>query len=527
MSTATMQSRDQSETVANEVTLVWFKRDLRVFDHPALHRAASRGRRVLPLYIVERDYWRLPDVSARHWSFITECLTDLQKDLSKLGVSLVLRVGDAVETLETLRNQCGFTQMISHIETGNLWSFERDRKVTAWARAQGVNWIELPQSAVTRGRARGNRWADRRAQFVSETIVPAPRALTGLEVAPGELPTASALGLRKPNYAVLQPGGRRHAERMLDDFLRFRGQPYRRAMSSPLSAETACSRLSPYLAYGAITIREVVQATKARQAELTGSRCGWLGSLSSFQSRLAWRDHFIQKLEDQPDIETRCLHSAYAGLRSEATDTALLTAWKTGQTGVPFVDACMRYLVATGWLNFRMRAMLMSFASYQLWLDWRSTGRHLARLFTDYEPGIHWPQVQMQSGTTGINTIRIYNPVKQGLEQDPEGKFTRRWVPELATVPDMFLHEPWRWSGLGAQDGGAYLQPVVDLKASTARARDRVWAVRRDNGFVAQARQIITKHASRKDRSEHFVNDRAPRPRRRQLGDDRQKSLDF
>ena len=158
----------------------------------------------------------------------------------------------------------------------------------------------------------------------------------------------------------------------------------------------------------------------------------------------------------------------------------------------------MRYLTETGWLNFRMRAMLVSFASYQLWLDWRVIGQHLARLFTDYEPGIHWPQMQMQSGTTGINTIRIYNPVKQGLEQDPNGIFTRRWVPELSPVPDKFLQEPWRWDGQGSVVGTLYPKPVVDLVSATRNARERVWNVRRKAGFAEKAGSIVTRHASRK-----------------------------
>ena len=522
-----MQTCVSGETAADQVTLVWFKRDLRVSDHPALQSAASGAGQVLPVYIIEPDYWRLPDMSGRHWDFIADCLSDLQTDLTRLGAPLALTEGDAVEVLEQLRQKFGFTRMTSHIETGNLWSFARDQKVADWARAQGVVWTELPQSAVTRGIARANRWADRRGRFVAEPLLPLSPALRGVKLVPGALPCAAALGLSASRPGTLQAGGRRQAERVLDDFLQRRGQAYRRAMSSPLSAETACSRLSPYLAYGAITVREVVQATARRQAELKGSRNGWLGSLSSFQSRLAWRDHFTQKLEDQPDIESRCLHPAYEGLRPDVPDPALLLAWQTGQTGVPFVDACMRYLIATGWLNFRMRAMLMSFASYQLWLDWRSTGVHLARMFTDYEPGIHWPQVQMQSGTTGINTIRIYNPVKQGLDQDPDGIFTRRWVPELAPVPDVFLQEPWRWDGRGTLLGVAYPRPVVDLKAAVSQARDRVWAVRKDSGFAGKAKQIVTKHASRKDSAGHFVNDRAARTRRQASGDGRQMSFDL
>jgi deoxyribodipyrimidine photo-lyase len=176
----------------------------------------------------------------------------------------------------------------------------------------------------------------------------------------------------------------------------------------------------------------------------------------------------------------------------------LLAAWASGQTGYPFLDACMRSLRATGWLNFRMRAMVQSFASYNLWLPWRQTGLHLARQFTDYEPGIHWPQSQMQSGTTGINTIRIYSVVKQGYDQDPNGAFVRRWVPELVDVPDHFLQEPWAYDDASIIIDRLYPKRIVDLKASTTTAKDRVYGVRRANGFSDSADDIQEKHGSRK-----------------------------
>lgn len=181
------------------------------------------------------------------------------------------------------------------------------------------------------------------------------------------------------------------------------------------------------------------------------------------------------------------------------------------ETGLPFVDACMRALIATGWLNFRARAMLVAAASYHLWLDWRTSGAVLARYFTDYEPGIHWPQVQMQSGTTGMNTVRIYNPVKQGYDNDPTGAFTRRWLPELADVPDRFLQEPWRWEGAGTVLDRTYPAPIVDPKAAAAAAREKVWAVRRGDAFHAEAARVVDRHASRKDPKGRFVSDRAPR----------------
>jgi deoxyribodipyrimidine photo-lyase len=139
--------------------------------------------------------------------------------------------------------------------------------------------------------------------------------------------------------------------------------------------------------------------------------------------------------------------------------------------------------------------MLMSFASYHLWLPWRASGLHLARQFVDYEPGIHWPQVQMQSGTTGINTMRVYNPVKQGHDQDPAGSFVRQNLPELAQVPDAFIHEPWRWEGSASL---AYPAPIVDHAAAGKAARDALAALRKDAGHKAAARRIADKHGSRK-----------------------------
>lgn len=483
--------------------ILWFKRDLRVVDHPALALAARAGEPVLPLYIVEPELWAQRDADARHYGFLRESLVDLRAQLAQIGLGLVIRVGDAVAVLEALRAAHGITALVSHEETGNGWTFARDRKVAVWARGQGVTWDELPQSGVVR-RLRGrDGWAGQRDRFMAQPMVQAGAVAMLGGVASQALPGASALGLGA-DAPQRQRGGRAEGLALLDSFLTVRGQDYRRAMSSPLEGARACSRISPHLAFGTLSLREAEQAAVGRAAAVRGQREGWAASVKSFRSRLAWRDHFMQKLEDEPALEWRCLHPAYAGLRPEVADAARLQAWMAGQTGLPFVDACMRSLAATGWLNFRMRSMVMAVASYHLWLDWPATGAHLARMFTDYEPGIHWSQVQMQSGTTGINTLRIYNPVKQGLDQDPTGAFTRAWVPELASVPDAFLQEPWRWDGAGRL---RYPAPIVDVKQAAAQARDRVWAVRQGEGFRAQAARVVRKHASRKDGTGRFVRD--------------------
>ncbi|MGI9154659.1 MAG: FAD-binding domain-containing protein, partial [Rubrivivax sp.] len=152
-------------------------------------------------------------------------------------------------------------------------------------------------------------------------------------------------------------------------------------------------------------------------------------------------------------------------------------AWRAGMTGFPMVDACMRSLNATGWLNFRMRAMLVSFAAYHLWLHWREPGIHLARQFLDFEPGIHWSQMQMQSGTTGINTLRIYSPTKQLQDHDPQGVFVRRWVPEWGT--------------------DAYPAPIVDERAAVQAAKDRMYGLRKTLEARTEADEIQERHGSR------------------------------
>jgi deoxyribodipyrimidine photo-lyase len=150
-----------------------------------------------------------------------------------------------------------------------------------------------------------------------------------------------------------------------------------------------------------------------------------------------------------------------------------------------------------------MRAMLQSVATYQLWLPWRDSGLVLARLFVDYEPGIHWSQCQMQAGTTGINTIRIYNPIKQGQEHDPDGAFIRRWLPELRGLPGLRCHEPWMLSRAcqeryGCRLGQDYPEPIVAVAEAARLARERLWSLRRQEGFATHADAIQARHGSRR-----------------------------
>jgi deoxyribodipyrimidine photo-lyase len=483
------------------LNVVWFKRDLRVADHRPLALAAQAGSGpVLPLYIVEPELWAQPDTSARQWQFAAESLAELQAALASFGQSLCVMVGEAVATLRRLHESHGIAALWSHEETGNGWTYARDLAVKAWALAAGVPWHEARQFGVIRRLKSRNGWARAWERDMAEPITLPPAMLPAVAGDwPTHIPTSIELGLAPDPCPYRQRGGRIAAMATLDSFLHQRGRDYRYRMSSPVTAFDASSRLSPHLTWGTVSMREVAQASRARMQELkVGDEPhaqSWQASMISFAGRQHWHCHFMQKLEDEPRIEFENLHRAYDGLRPDLADAQRLAAWSEGNTGFPFVDACMRALNQHGWINFRMRAMLMSFASYHLWLPWRKSGLHLARKFVDYEAGIHWPQVQMQSGTTGINTIRIYNPVKQGYDHDPAGWFVRAHVPELESVPDAFIHEPWRWEGAVSLP---YPPPIVDNAAAAKAARDALHGIRKRAEHKTAARKIVDRHGSRK-----------------------------
>lgn len=458
--------------------LVWFKRDLRVADHAPLTEAARRGS-VLPLFIIEPAFWHQSDADSRHFTFLQRGLQELRGSLGALGQPLIIRTGEAVEVLERLRRETGFVQIWSHQETGNNWTYQRDKAVARWARAQGVNWHETPCNGVVRRLKSRDEWDDIWHRRMKAPLIATPlrlRPIPTLEVGP--IPSHFEIDLPADTSSGAQKGGERLAQLALDTFLHSRGNIYRGSISSPLKSAGAGSRLSPYLAWGHLSIRQVYNATQLKiNAEEEGSF--WRRSLESFESRLHWHCHFMQKLESRPDLEFNTLVPAYDDL-DRHFDSEKFAAWSEGRTGFPLVDASMRCLNRTGWINFRMRALLISFACHDLWLPWREVSLHLARVFLDYEPGIHYPQIQMQAGVNGNRTLRIYHPVKGARDHDPQGHFVRRWLPELAGIGEANLFEPWHTP----KQSPDYPPPIcnhetrrhaVRAAVKTIRARDDTW----------------------------------------------------
>ncbi len=494
--------------------LVWFKRDLRITDHSPLVAAAKRGQ-VICLYIYEPDLIGADDFSKRHLLFINDSLTELDRDLRRLGSRLLIRRGVAVEVLNSLRIETGFHCIRAHQETTNALSYQRDRAVKKWARSAGIDFIEYRQQGVVRAMTSRDGWARQWQGFVTSPLVGRPRKFIDGGAGLTELGVQSpeSFALKDDGLINRQTGGESEAIKVLNSFLSDRSREYLQGLSSPLTAWDSCSRLSPYLTYGNISLRTVYQRVTQRKRELQrqrGQRDPWSQSLSNYVERLAWRCHFIQKLEDEPAIEFDNMNRAFNGLREDEYNPGHFEAWAAGRTGYPLIDACMRALQQTGWINFRMRAMLISFASYHLWLHWRQPALHLARLFTDYEPGIHYSQIQMQAGTTGISAQRIYSPIKQVLDQDPKGTFIREWVPELMDVPDGFIAEPHRMPEPIQQRSGCiidrdYPAPIVDHLSAYRAAQKRMRAANLAAKASGASSRVFQRHGSRRHQSRRLI----------------------
>ena len=483
-------------------SVAWLKRDLRISDHRALAKASQSE--CIALYIAEPSIRAAIDFAPCHEQFILQSLAHLRTEISALGGRLIYTEGEAVDTLDRLYEAWPFDQLLSHQETGNGMTFTRDKAVRSWVIERGIQWIEFPQHGVFRGQAERDGWSARWRARMQEPVTPVP---SGFRSPDTRFAVERCLPEPKqPSSSPIQRGGEAVARETLESFLYQRGQNYATEMSSPVTAGRACARISPYLAWGNISMRTVLQATQERSEALREQADRpphWLKSLAAFGKRLRWHCHFIQKLEDQPSIEFENMQRACDGLREDEFNENYFSAWKEGRTGFPMVDACMRALRERKWINFRMRAMLVSFASYDLWLDWRRTAPWLARQFLDYEPGIHYSQFQMQSGTTGINTLRIYSPAKQVLDQDPEGHFIHRWCPELSALTGNALARPetlspTELSAAGLRPGGHYSNPIVDHAQASREARRRVSSIRKTIEAREESRQVLARHGSRK-----------------------------
>ena len=473
------------------INVFWFKRDLRILDNEGLQNAIESDTPLLLLYIFEPSLERNPHYHKRHWNFIAQSIENLNQDLNPYKTKIHCVSGEATEVLEDLEKAWHIKTLFSMQETGLNCTYDRDKKVKKWCDSKKVHWVEHINNGVFRGLANRAHWRDYWTNYMTQSIRPFTATEKDFVTVKDEL--LKEIPLQPKKIAGIQEGGTKKGIAYLESFLKTRHKKYQQSISKPEAARLHCGRVSPYLAWGNLSVRYVWQ--RAKQAKTLGASAF---QINAFTSRLRWQAHFIQKFEMETQMEFRSVNKGYHNI-NKVINTNFIDAWKQGKTGYPLVDACMRCVVETGYLNFRMRAMVVSFFTHHLWQPWQSGVQFLGRQFLDFEPGIHYPQFQMQAGETGINMVRIYNPTKNALEHDPDGNFIRKWIPELAELPTAFVLEPWTMTeieqqGYGFILGENYPRPIIDVKKTYKYATNVLWQMRRNAIVRNESRRIVATH---------------------------------
>jgi len=453
------------------VSIVWFRSDLRLSDNPALIRALEAGRTVVPVFVLDEETKgpRRLGAASRWWLHYS--LHALDASLRRLGSRLVLRRGPAEKVIAELAVECR-AESVFWNRVYDQGSRERDARLKKSLSDSGIavesckaNLLFEPWEVTTQGgdafKVFTPFWRACRALPPPAGMLPAPKSIPAPNSWPAGEPLASwgllpsapdwAGGLRAA-WTPGQDGARQRLAHFLDEAL----GDYREARDLP--AVKGTSRLSPYLAFGEISPRQVWHAAMSRGAS---------AATDKFLSEVGWREFAYHLIFHNGDLAERNFRREFDAF-PWADQTEALTAWQRGRTGYPIVDAGMRELWTTGWMHNRVRMIAASFLTKDLLIDWRRGERWFWDTLVDADVANNatgWQWVA-GCGADAAPYFRVFNPVLQGEKFDPDGDYVRRWVPELAHLPSNAIHRPWE----AAVPASLYPTRIVEHGAARDRA---------------------------------------------------------
>lgn len=476
------------------ITIFWFKRDLRLQDNEALAAAIALGNPVLFVYLYEPSIWADPHYDERHLRFVKESLRDLQEELARFELPLLALQTEALPFFKTLLSTHPVEGVYSTRETGLDITFARDIELSRYFKKSGVVWKEFQANGVLRGKQDRSDWRKSWYTYMNARQIH-PNLEQARTVPPDTLPQAiqlNLLDLATPD-TEFQKGGTHEGRKWMKSFFEERIANYAAHISKPELSRSGCSRLSPYFAWGNLSIREVFQQAKEFKKNSRYKR-----EANAFMSRLRWQSHFIQKFEMEPRMEFEAINRAFLTLE-QPVNPEYIEAWKEGKTGYPLVDASIRCVLQTGYINFRMRAMITSFLTHHLFQHFKTIAPWLARQFLDFEPGIHYGQLQMQAGFTGTNTVRVYNPTRNAQAHDPDAVFIKKYVPELRNLPAHLAITPWEITPLEEgyyefQYGKDYPKRIVITEETRKEALNKLYGQRKASLAKEEKQRILKKH---------------------------------